>query len=131
MKVLHPTDFSETAQRAEAVAVELLRGLGGELVLLHVAVRAPLYNERVFGAAHVERVYEAQREWAEMELAKHVAALGQACIAACWEIRSGAPADEIVDAAVKAHADMIVIGTHGRSGLPRLLLGSVADGADG
>ncbi len=127
MKILHPTDFSGAAERAQAQAVELAGRLSGEVVLLHVCVKAPLYNEGLFGTADVDRVYQAQREWAEGELTKRVATLCEAGIGARWIVRSGMPAEEIVDAAAKERADMIVIGTHGRSGLPRLILGSVAE----
>ncbi len=127
MKILHPTDFSGAAERAQAQAVELAGRLRGEVVLLHVCVKAPLYNEGLFGTADVDRVYQAQREWAEGELTKRVATLREAGLGARWIVRSGMPAEEIVDAAAKEGADMIVIGTHGRSGLPRLILGSVAE----
>lgn len=126
-RILHPTDFSECAQRAEAEAAALLRETGGELLLLHVAVDAPLFNEGFFGLVEPQRVYEAQRAWAQTALDGRVAALGREGITARALIRTGVPAEEIVRATGDEGCDMIVIGTHGRAGLDRFLLGSVAD----
>ncbi len=48
-KILIPTDFSDCARRAEETAMALGRGLGAELILLHVSVETPLYNEGMRG----------------------------------------------------------------------------------
>jgi nucleotide-binding universal stress UspA family protein len=126
MKLLLPTDFSEAGAEAEAQAVALARALGAEIVLLHVAVEGPLYNEGPLGG-DTEKVYEAQRRWADATLEAHAAAIRGQGVAARWLRRTGVPFREIVDAATTEHAEFIVMGTHGRSGLNRLLLGSVAD----
>jgi len=126
MKLLVPTDFSETAAEAEAQAVILARGLGAEIVLLHVAVETPLYNEGPFGI-DTREVYEAQRRWADETLEQRAAALRAQGITTRWLRRAGVPFREIVETAAAEHADLIVIGTHGRTGLNWLLLGSVAD----
>ena len=64
-KILIPTDFSDCARRAEETATVLGRGLGAELILLHVSVETPLYNEGMRGLVEPRKVYQAQREWAE------------------------------------------------------------------
>jgi nucleotide-binding universal stress UspA family protein len=125
--VLHATDFSEGAQAAEARAVALARALGAELVILHVAVEGMLYGETAFGRAELERVYEAQREWATRTVEERVAAARTAGIAARGLVRTGVPAEVIVRTAETEQAAMIVMGTHGRGGLQRLMLGSIAD----
>lgn len=122
MKLLHPTDFSETAEQAEAQAVALAKALGAEIVLLHVAV----YSEGTLNFA-TQRIYEVQRKWAEEALEARTAAIHDQGVAARWLRRSGVPFEAIVAAATEERADVIVMGTHGRSGLNRLLLGSVAD----
>lgn len=126
MRLLHPTDFSETAEQAEAQAVALARALGAEIVLLHIAVETPLYSEGGLGV-QTQQIYEAQREWAEQTLEARTVALRALGVQARWVRRVGVPFEEIVAAAAAERADMIVMGTHGRSGLNRLLLGSVAD----
>ena len=65
MKILHPTDFSECATQAEAVAIDLVRKLDGDLVLLQVLVEAPLYSEELINRRQVQTVYDAQRKWSE------------------------------------------------------------------
>lgn len=122
MKLLHPTDFSETADQAEAQAVALARALGAEVVLLHIGV----YSE---GALNFEtqRIYDVQRKWAEEALEARTAAIRAQGVMARWLRRAGVPFEAIVAAATEERADVIVMGTHGRSGLNRLLLGSVAD----
>ena len=126
-KILIPTDFSDCARRAEERAVALGRSLGAELILLHVAVETPLYNEGLRGLADPRRVYEAQREWAENTLAARAAEIRGTGVSTHGVIRSGVAIDEILKLAVEERCDLIVIGTHGRGGLSRFFLGSVAD----
>jgi universal stress protein A len=127
MKILHPTDFSECAQQAQEEAGRLARALGGEVVLLHVSVEAPLYAEGLIRVKDVEKVYEDQRKWAEETLEARATALRESGVASRWLLRVGIPFEEIVKAAREEGADLIVIGTHGRGGLARFFLGSVAD----
>jgi nucleotide-binding universal stress UspA family protein len=127
MKILHPTDFSECAARAQTTAVDLVRRLGGEIVLLQVLVETPLYGESVLSMSRVRSVYDAQRKWAEESLEARSADLRQGGTKASWRVQVGVPFEEIVKIAEEERADMIVMGTHGRGGLNRMLLGSVAD----
>jgi nucleotide-binding universal stress UspA family protein len=125
--VIHPTDFSETAQAAEAQAIAMARMLGAELVVLHVVVEGMLYGETPFGRAELERIYEAQREWAHRAVDERVTAARATGVAVRGIVRAGVPAEEIVRTAEAEGAAMIVMGTHGRGGVQRLMLGSVAD----
>ena len=102
-RIVCPTDFSERAAPAERQAVRLARALGAELVLAHVGSEAPLWREGLY-TPDVRAVFEGQRKWAADTLAVRAAEL-----------------------AAEEHADMIVMGTQGRTGLERLLLGSVAE----
>lgn len=127
MKILHPTDFSECATQAEAVAVDLVRRLDGEIVLFQALVETALYGEGFLDLQQVEKIYDAQRQWATETLAERAARLRESGIKASWRVEAGVPFEEIVRIAGEERADMIVMGTHGRSGLSRVLLGSVAD----
>jgi nucleotide-binding universal stress UspA family protein len=127
MKILHPTDFSDCALQAEAAAVDLLEKLGGEIVLLQVLVETSLYGEGILSMPKVRAVYDAQRKWAESTLETRAGALRQRGIKASCRLQVGVPFGEIVKVAGEERADMIVMGTHGRSGLNRVLLGSVAE----
>ena len=127
MKILHPTDFSDCATGAQATAVDLSAKLGGEIVLLHVLVETPLYGESVLSMPTVRSVYDAQRKWAEASLEARASDLRQRGVKASWRATTGVPFEEIVEIARQEHAEMIVMGTHGRNGLDRILLGSVAE----
>ena len=127
MNILHPTDFSECAEQARAQAIRLARALGGEIILFHVSVETPLYAEGMLAAGTVQKIYESQRKWAEEALDARAAEMRAAGVPARWKLTAGVPFDAIVQAAKQEGADMIVMGTHGRRGLERLLLGSVAN----
>ena len=127
MKILHLTDFSESAEQARAQAIRLARALGGEIILFHVSVETPLYAEGMLAAGTVQKVYDAQRKWAEEALEARAAEIRAAGLPVRWKLTVGLPFDAIVQAAEEEGADMIVMGTHGRRGLEGLLLGSVAN----
>ena len=125
-RIVCATDFSEQAVAAERQAVELARALGAELVLAHMGTDAPLWREG-FYTPDVRAVFEGQRKWAADTLAAKAEALAADGVAARVVVRVGLPWEEIVRLAAEERADMIVMGTRGRTGLDRLLLGSVAE----
>jgi universal stress protein A len=127
MKILHPTDFSECAAEAEAMAVDLVGKLHGEIVLLQVMVETPLYGEGLLNMPAVQSVYDAQRKWSEEALETRATDLRQRGIKASRRVQAGVPFEEIVKVAGEERSDLIVMGTHGRTGLDHLLLGSVAE----
>src|SRR5262249_25410984 len=127
MKILHPTDFSDTADQAQKAAIRLAKGLGGEVILLHVTVETPLYGEGFMNRKEVREVYEATRKWVASELEARVTALRQQHLSARFVVKTGVPPDEIVKPAAAEGVDYIVMGTRGRAGIERALLGSVAD----
>ena len=75
----------------------------------------------------MQSVYEAQRKWSEDALEVRAAKLRQSGIKTSWRVQMGVPHEEIVRTAEEEDAGMIVMGTHGRSGLNRALLGSVTE----
>jgi nucleotide-binding universal stress UspA family protein len=123
--VLVAFDFSETSKHALTYGINLTRGFGGRLHVLHVAdmispTAAQFYPE---GPGDPE----AKASGLALRYLRDVLA-AEGAEDATAEVRvSPTPADEIVDCAKKIHADIIVVGTHGRSGIPRLLIGSVAE----
>ena len=127
MKILHPTDFSECAAKAEAMAVDLATKLDGEIVLLQVLVETPLYGEGLLNMPTVQDVYDAQRKWSEEALGARANDLRKRGIKVSRRVQTGAPFEEIIKIAEEERADLIVMGTHGRAGLSHLLLGSVAE----
>ena len=127
MKIVHPTDFSECAEQARGLAIELAQALSAELILLHVAVEAPLFREGLIRAGELERVFEEQREWAKTALEERAAECRGKGVPTVARIVTGVPHQEIVATAQREGAAFIVMGTQGRGGLERVFLGSVAD----
>ncbi|NOT55186.1 MAG: universal stress protein [Deltaproteobacteria bacterium] len=123
--LLIPTDFSACSQAAAHEALALVQTFGGRVVFLHVMESYYLYPP-AYGVApdltHVSPdVFEAS--WQEF---LHDLPLGGGLK---WEkqTREGRTAEIITNVAAEIGADLIVMGTHGRTGLPHLLLGSVAE----
>lgn len=123
--VLAPIDFSDTSREALGFAVELARAFDAALTLLHVwqipaavALEAP-----TLAADVVTPIEEAAAAQLEEELARVVRDVPRAT----GVLRSGAAWERIVDVAEEKKADLVVLGTHGRTGVRRALLGSVAE----
>jgi nucleotide-binding universal stress UspA family protein len=123
MTILHPTDFSADARPAFEVACALAGEGRGRLVVLHVE-RPPLAT--LGGTAGVPPLHtEYDRETLPEELQRIQPA--RAGIALEHRLEYGDPAAVILKSASETGADLIVMGTHGRTGLRRLLMGSVAE----
>jgi nucleotide-binding universal stress UspA family protein len=125
--LLVPTDFSEVADKALPLARAMAQENGAKIVLLHV-VRGTDYvaGNGVFIVSPAER--EAILRTAQAELDRRLHDLRQAGVAAETLLQEGLPDREIIAAAKDTRADMIVMGTHGRTGIGRLFLGSIAQG---
>ncbi len=126
--VLVPTDFSEDAQIIHDAAMTLLSRLedDAKLVLLHV-YHLP-YEYTAYGAIPTSLDYFKDVEGAaENRLTSLATSLRDKGVAVETLAKEGYPPEVIVDEAETAQADLIVMGTHGRSGLAHLLLGSTAE----
>jgi nucleotide-binding universal stress UspA family protein len=127
-RILVPIDGSPRSNRAIKAAAKLARGNGGKLTLFHATptYRTPLYAEGYAFDWPPESVYLKESAATAAKLlarAKKVAAT-QKVTATVVQSRSDAPAQAILTAARKARASMIVMASHGRTGLEKLLLGS-------
>lgn len=127
-RILVPTDGSPLSKKAVRSAVELAASLGAELVALNVVPRYPMsYFE---GGANVspDEVARVEKQWAlqGQELANSVRAQaeGAGVKAKAVTARSDLVAEAILAAARKHRCDLLVMASHGRKGLKRLLLGS-------
>jgi nucleotide-binding universal stress UspA family protein len=127
-RILCPVDFSETSKRAFEYALALAARLGAEVDVIHV------YHLSADAVALAEGTWEFPRELeADLttrlqqqldELVRHKPQMG---VKVTTSLYQGIPYIEITRAAKERGADMIVIGTHGRTGLAHLLMGSVAE----
>ena len=127
-KILCPTDLSDECRPALAMACEWAKRFGAELHLVHVVdgltnpypYLGPPFNE----AAAWETMI---RQKAHAALDAWPLPAGFESLKIVRELRSGSPIVNIVEYAKATGTDLIVMGTHGRSGLSHLLLGSVAE----
>ncbi|GIX48525.1 MAG: universal stress protein [Candidatus Tectimicrobiota bacterium] len=120
-KILVPLDGSEVAEVALPHAVALARTFGAELVLLRVA-HAPFSPGR--DPLEAERAAVEESEQYLAEAAQRLAAQG---VPVRTVVRYGKAAEEILDHAATEGISLIVMATHGRSGVGRWLLGSTAE----
>jgi universal stress protein A len=112
-KVFCPVDFSEESRAALRVAVDLSRRFGAELTLFHADAAGSGLQASTSEPGHLGAwKYEAERLGGERVGTSHA---------------SGEPATAIVDAAKAGGYDLIVMGTHGRTGRQASLIGSVAE----
>ena len=124
--ILAPTDFSETANHAVEQAIELSLRYEAELHLLHVVAAR---DEDSSGAASALRDYLKKLEDdAEKSLALKVDVLrGNKVVVQYETVRDTTPFDGISKRVGEVSPELIVMGTHGRTGLSRLLMGSIAE----
>lgn len=120
-KILFPTDFSPSSDEALKLATSLARDTGATLLIVHVE-ELPLATG---GAEYLYSFPEPQTDQLREMLNNVVPTDPQ--IPVEHMLLAGDPAEAIVRTAESEHCDMIVIGTHGRRGLTRLLMGSVAE----
>ncbi len=120
-KIVFPTDFSPLSEAALEYATALARDTGASLLIVHVE-EDPL----AYGAGEG---FVPLPEWSTEALKKrlHQVVPTDPRVKHQHRLLMGDPATMIVQLAEEEQADLIVMGTHGRSGLSRLLMGSVAE----
>ena len=126
-RILHATDFSSASKRAFDMAVEFAKQNKAELLLVHVLVPHVAYSADNYADAeiYIELERSARRQ-AQSSIKALVDKLKRAKVKATALLLKGTAHGQIVRAAKNRRADMIVIGTHGRTGISKLLMGSVA-----
>jgi nucleotide-binding universal stress UspA family protein len=121
--ILVAADFSARSEDAFRAACALARDYRARLIVLHVAIPPPLVTPGELQKA-LQRP-DGYRAELEGRLRQVYAADSPAGVE--YWVQDGDPAVEILGVAREAHCDLIVMGTHGRTGLGRLLMGSVAE----
>ena len=125
-QVLCATDFSTTSRRALDVATALAKSSSASLTILHVLAPPIWAPEQYLDAAAVAQLDKRGRAWSLGELHKLSKRAARSGVETMVLVRNGDPAEQIVRSSRAAKADLIVTGTHGRRGLKKLFLGSVA-----
>jgi nucleotide-binding universal stress UspA family protein len=127
-RILVPTDGSALSKKAVTSAVDLASSVGAELVALNVVPRYPMSYFEGGMPVSIDEMKRVERSWAEKgqaaadEVGKAAEKAGVK--AKAITVRSDLVAEAILAAARKNKCDLVVMASHGRKGLKRLLLGS-------
>ena len=128
-KILHATDYPKPSARALDEAVALAKQNRAELLVLHVIEPVTPYvaGEDMGGAELYMKLEETTKQEAETSMKKLMEKLRKLKVNAKSLLLRGTAHEQIVRSAKSRRANLIVIGTHGRTGLSKLLMGSVAN----
>ncbi|MCZ7605404.1 MAG: universal stress protein [Planctomycetota bacterium] len=123
-RILFPTDFSDTSKRALDAAVAMTEDMDAELFVLHV-IDDSLISTHVEEERHI--ILKELRRHALDEMRKQLPAELMKNFETIGAVKRGDPGKQIASYAETHHCDLVVMGTHGRTGVERVLIGSVAD----
>jgi nucleotide-binding universal stress UspA family protein len=129
-RILHATDFSEASRPALVKAIALARQNRAPLTIVHALAPSvmPVGGEMTYvPPGTYEAIDQSARQYARKRLATLTDRAKKAGVRATPLLLDGTPHEQISRAARRTRADMVVIGTHGRTGLAKVLLGSVAE----
>ncbi len=131
-KILVPTDGSKAAQKTARYAVDLAKQLKASVIILSVIDKRSLIGQTVLAEETPRQVIEPIEDYLREAAEGYTGELKKLCekngIQSKTVITTGHPVEEIVKEAKKSKADLIVMGSHGRSALAAAVLGSVAFG---
>ena len=128
-RIMHASDFSKASGAAFRLARGLAKVLRAELVVCHAynPVPAIAAGEGYVAPGVVDQIWTAARRNGRRKLDRLAAGARRDRLRVSTMLLEGAPAAAIVAAAQRRRAGLLVLGTHGRTGLRRMLLGSVAE----
>jgi nucleotide-binding universal stress UspA family protein len=128
-RILVPVDFSEDSLKALAYARDLVKPFGAEVVVVHVV--EPIYYaapaDMYMTSPNLATLLDEQQKLARQQLARIARDLEKTGLRVRAVLKTGSPAQVIIDTAKSAAVDLIVMATHGRTGLSHLFMGSVAE----
>jgi nucleotide-binding universal stress UspA family protein len=130
MRILLAIDDSKFSEAATQAVQTHARLPGTEVRVIHVIDPLSVVTGSELGlwsGPELETLWHGQRTWAEALLAKAAQALRTTGCDVTTSVEEGDPKSRIIDLAAAWHADLIVVGSHGRKGLDRFLLGSVSE----
>lgn len=118
-KILAPTDFSELSAQGVRYACKLAKDIGAQVIVLNIVI---LDESNVVGKGEIEAHEKRLSEFVGKIAGRRPedAKIREIVVA-------GQPYSSIIDCAEREHADLVVMSSHGRSGLSRMLIGSVTD----
>lgn len=125
--ILLPTDFSECSAEAAAVARTLAERFGGRILLLHVLDEPAALDPMFRGDVPLEMLRSRMEQFARESMDAFLSANFAGFERLDTVLAAGSPHREIVRKAREAGSDLIVVGTHGRTGVEHVLFGSTAE----
>ncbi|HVN75864.1 MAG TPA: universal stress protein [Thermoanaerobaculaceae bacterium] len=127
--ILVPTDFSEFSDKALSAAVELAKRFQSKIFLLHVVDSLPQQcaDQYCIDLSILRQIEEDSIRGAKEKIQQELSRAHLPGIATETDVREGSPYQEIVRVQQEKQIDLIVMGTHGRRGLDRFMLGSVTE----
>jgi nucleotide-binding universal stress UspA family protein len=126
-RILHPTDFSRASSAAFSRAVQMAKTDRAQLLIVHVlAPPMPIAGEGYISPSVYEDLEASSRRYAQKRLGALQAKARKAGARASTLLLEGVAHEQIIRAARSKKADLIVIGTHGHTGLVKFFLGSIA-----
>jgi universal stress protein A len=127
-RIVCASDFSSASRKAVATAVTMAKANHAALVLVHVvAPVVRLAPDQYVPSTTWEEIEIGLRAWAQRQIEKLAARARKTGIRAVALLVEGEAAAEIVRVARSRRADFLVLGTHGRTGISKMFLGSVAE----
>jgi len=131
-KILVPIDGSKASLKAAKYAVELAKQTGASLTLLSVFDIRFIVDQEISASASPTHLKESVEDYLKQSAQSFTDEVAKVCqrnrIQYKAAIRKGNPVEEIVNEAIKSKADLIVMGSHGKSALKAAMLGSVTYG---
>ena len=126
-RILFASDFSQASGRAFSTAVAMAKRNRAKLTILHVIVPfMPIVPEQYINTDTWERIDREARRWSRMRLGKLIERARKGGVRAEGLLLEGDPAQQILRAVRSRRADLLVVGTHGRTGFTKFFVGSVA-----
>lgn len=126
-RILFASDFSKASRKAFTTAVAMAKANRAALTIVHVIVPfTPIVPEQYLSAETWEQIDNEAKRVSRQQLRRIMARARKAGIRVVGLLQEGDPAQQIIRAARSTRADLLVVGTHGRTGLAKFFVGSVA-----